>query len=68
MRIDHIEDDAHARFMNRVNQALKLLDSQLGISGILRISAVRRKIIVRIVAPVVFIVHRGIIKLSLIHS
>ncbi|MNZ67922.1 hypothetical protein D3C78_861800 [compost metagenome] len=68
MRIDHIEDDAHARFMNRVNQALKLLDSQLGISRILRISAVRRKIIVRVVAPVVFVAQRGIIQLSLAHA
>ncbi|MNI20932.1 hypothetical protein D3C73_744300 [compost metagenome] len=56
MGIDDIQNYTHTRLMDRINQALQLLDPLFGISRLLRISAIRREIAMGIISPVVFIV------------
>ncbi|MNN30286.1 hypothetical protein D3C81_1439310 [compost metagenome] len=56
MGIDDIKNHTHTCLMDCINQALQLLDPLFGIGRLLRISAIRREIVMGIIPPVVFIV------------
>ncbi|OPZ72375.1 MAG: hypothetical protein BWY82_01423 [Verrucomicrobia bacterium ADurb.Bin474] len=56
--IDHIENDPHSPFMDRINQVFELHNPGFGFRWMLRIHTGQREVAVRIVSPVVVVVLR----------
>ena len=55
MIIDDVENNTHTSFMACINQLLEFGDACVRIGGIGRIPSFRRKIVVRIISPVIII-------------